>query len=309
MATEHAPGRWRGFYGSWPQMGVPAGLLLSTFVFRVVTGLFSRSQFLAIGWRIPFLLSFVLILVGLFIRLGVAESPVFQRVTETHTEARMPILEVLRTNGKNVLAAVGLFVGPGAGFYLSNTFLLAYGTTHLKLPPTDVLNAILIASAFFFVFIPAAGALSDIYGRRPVYMVGAVLLGVMAFPIFWLIDSRSAVLITLALVLSMITQVLMYGPLGVFFCELFGAHVRYSGASLGYQVGGMLVGLLPFIATALLSVGGGTSWPIALFLIAIDFISFVSVLLVAETRPGVAAPLGQPVDTFAAGTPSQGKIG
>jgi metabolite-proton symporter len=309
MATEHASGRWRGFYGSWPQMGVPAGLLLSTFVFRVVTGLFSRSQFLAIGWRIPFLLSFVLILVGLFIRLGVTESPVFKRVKETHTEARMPILEALRTNGKNVLVAVGLFVGPGAGFYLSNTFLLAYGTTHLKLPPTDVLNATLIASAFFFVFIPAAGALSDIYGRRPVYMAGAVLLGVMAFPIFWLIDSRSAVLITLALLLSMVTQVLMYGPLGVFFSELFGTRVRYSGASLGYQVGGLLVGLIPFIATALLSVGGGSSWPIALFLIVVDGISVVSVLLVAETRPAAATPLGQPIDTFAEGIPSQGKIG
>jgi MFS family permease len=275
----------------------------------VVTGLFSKSQFLAIGWRIPFLLSFVLILVGLFIRLGVAESPIFKRVKESHTEARMPILEALHTNGKNVLVAVGLFVGPGAGFYLTNAFLLAYGTTQLKLPSTEVLNAILIASAFFFMFIPVAGALSDIYGRRPVYMVGAVLLGVMAFPIFWLIDSRSAVLITLALLLSMVTQVLMYGPLGVFFSELFGTRVRYSGASLGYQVGGLLVGLIPFIATALLSVGGGSSWPIALFLIVVDGISVVSVLLVAETRPAAATPLGQPIDTFAEGIPSQGKIG
>ena len=221
----------------------------------------------------------------------------------------MPILEVLRTNNKNVLAAVGLFVGPGAGFYLFNTFLLAYGTTHLKLPPTDVLNATLIASAVFFVFIPAAGALSDIYGRRPVYMAGEVLLGVMAFPIFWLIDSRSTALITLALVLSMVTQVLMYGPLGVFFSELFGTRVRYSGASLGYQVGGLLVGLVPFIATALLSVGGGSSWPIALFLIVVDCISVISVLLVAETRPGAATPLGQPVDTFADVIPSQRTMG
>jgi MFS family permease len=274
-----------------------------------VAGLFSRSQFLAIGWRIPFLLSFVLVLVGLFIRLGVTESPVFKRVKETHTEARMPILEVLRTNGKSVLAAVGLFIGPGAGFYLFNTFLLAYGTTHLTLPPADVLNATLIASAFFFVFIPAAGALSDIYGRRPVYMAGAVLLGVMAFPIFWLIDSRSVVLITLALLLSMVTQVLMYGPLGVFFSELFGTRVRYSGASLGYQVGGLLVGLIPFIATGLLSVGGGSSWPIALFLIVVDCISVASVLLVAETRPGAATPVGQPIDTFAEGMPSKGRLG
>ena len=219
------------------------------------------------------------------------------------------MVEVLRTNGKNVLAAVGLFVGPGAGFYLTNTFLVAYGTTQLKVPPTEVLNAILIASAFFFVFIPAAGALSDIYGRRPVYMVGAVLLGVLAFPIFWLIDSRSAVLITLALFLSMVTQVLMYGPLGVFFSELFGTRVRYSGASLGYQVGGLLVGLIPFIATALLSVGGGSSWPVALFLIVVDGISVVSALLVAETRPGAATTLGQPVDTFADVIPSQRTMG
>jgi hypothetical protein len=140
-------------------------------------------------------------------------------------------------------------------------------------------------------------------------MAGAVLLGVMAFPIFWLIDSRSTVLITLALVLSMVTQVLMYGPLGVFFSELFGARVRYSGASLGYQVGGLLAGLIPFIATALLSVGSGSSWPIALFLIGVDCISVVSALVVAETRPGVATPLGQPIDMFAEGIPTQGKIG
>jgi MFS transporter, MHS family, shikimate and dehydroshikimate transport protein len=307
MATEHAPQRWRGFFGSWPQMGVPAGLLLSTFVFRVVTGAFSPPQFLAIGWRIPFLLSIVLIFVGLFIRLGVTESPVFKQVKETHTEAKLPILDVLRSNGKNVLLAVGMFLGPGVGFYLFNTFLLAYGTTQLKLPSTTILNTILISAVVFFICIPAAGALSDIFGRKPVYIAGAILLGVAAFPIFWLIDSRSAVLITLALVLSMVTQVLMYGPMGVFFSELFGTRVRYSGASLGYQVGGMLVGLVPFVATALLAVGRGASWPIALFLIVIDLISFVSVLLTAETRPSAATPLaqsGQPKDTFAEEIPS-----
>jgi MFS family permease len=291
-------------------MGVPAGLLLSTFVFRLVTGAFSPPQFLAFGWRIPFLLSFVLILVGVFIRLGVTESPAFKQVKETHTEVRMPILDVLRSNGKNVLLAVGMFIGSGVGFYLFNTFLLAYGTAQLKLPSTLLLNAILISTVIFFLGIPAAGALSDIVGRRPVFMAGAIILGVAAFPIFWLIDSRSFGLITLALIVSMITQVLMYGPMGVFFSELFGTRVRYSGASLGYQVGGMLVGLVPFVATALLSAGHGASWPIAVFLIVVDLITLVSVLLTPETRPGAAASLaqpGQPGDTFAEEIPSQRK--
>lgn len=289
IATEHSPHERRGFFGSWPQAGAPLGLLLATAMFTLATLFLTQAQFLAFGWRIPFLLSLLLIIIGLFIRLRVQESPDFRRIKETHMEARMPLIEVFRTSGKEIALATGAFLVDVAGFYLFFTFVLAYGTTQLGMPRLIVLNATLVASALFFFTIPAAAALSDKLGRRPVYIAGIIYTAVMIFPIFWLIESRSAFLVIVSLSLAELGLALMHGPQAALFSELFDTRVRYSGASLGYQIGSVLGGgLTPFIATALLS-AAHASWPISLYLITMAVISLVSVFLIRETRPSTSS--------------------
>lgn len=291
LATEHSPQHRRGFFGSWPQSGAPAGLLLATGMFTLATIFLTPQQFLDFGWRIPFLLSFLLIIIGLFIRLRVEESPAFKRVKETGTEARMPVLEAFRINGKQVALAAGAFLVDVAGFYLFFTYVLSYGTAQLGMPRLVVLNATLIASALFFFAIPAAAALSDTLGRRPVYIAGIICTAVMAFPIFWLFETRSPGLVILSLCLAAIVLAIMHGPQAAFFSELFGTRVRYSGASLGYQLGSVIGGgLAPFIATALFSIAHA-SWPISLYLITMAIISLISVFLTAETRFNTAAEM------------------
>jgi len=293
MATEHAPAHRRGFYGSWPQMGVPAGLILSSLMFSLVSTSFSKPDFLAFGWRIPFLLSFVLVIVGLFIRLRITETPDFERLKAEQAVVRMPIIDVVRhwSNLKYVLLAAGAFVLSNGSFYIYITFSVSYGTTVLNVPSSVILNGILIAAAALAFVLPVAGALSDRYGRLPIYLIGAGLTMLSAFPIFWLIDTRSPVLITLGLCLGMFTTALMYGPQAAFYSEMFGTGVRYSGASLGYQGASIVAGgLAPFIATALLGIFGHVSWPISVYIIILAIITFVSAYLAGETRtPAVIA--------------------
>jgi MFS transporter, MHS family, shikimate and dehydroshikimate transport protein len=289
LATEYSPGSRRGFFGSWPQSGAPAGLVLATGIFSLVTVSLSHQQFLNFGWRVPFLLSFLLVIVGLFIRLKVQETPEFQQVKQTQTQARVPLFELLRTNWRQVLLATGAFIADVGGFYLFTTYVLNYGTVQLKMPQSVVLNATLIASALFFFAIPAAAALSDQFGRRPVYLAGIIYTGIVVFPFFWLFESRSPGLVVLALCLAVIGLALMHGPQAAFFSEMFGTRVRYSGASLGYQLGSVLGGgLMPFIATALFSAAHST-WPISLYLIGLALVSLISVILTRETRPTLAA--------------------
>jgi MFS transporter, MHS family, shikimate and dehydroshikimate transport protein len=287
MAVEHAPRNRRGFYGSWPQTGAPAGLLLSTLVFRTVS-LMSEEQFLAWGWRLPFLLSFVLVGVGTFIRTRIVESPAFASVKETKTESKLPIIEVLRKHPKNVLLAMGARFAENGFFYIYTTFVLTYATEQLKLPRGSILNGVLIATGFHLVAIPSFGALSDRFGRRPVYMGGAVFSALFAFPFFWLVDTRVDVLIWLAIVLGVaIGHAAMYGPQASFFSELFGTRVRYSGASLGYQLASVFAGgLSPLIATALLGLGGGHPWMVSTYMVGLALITIVAVYMAAETYQG-----------------------
>jgi MFS transporter, MHS family, shikimate and dehydroshikimate transport protein len=296
MAVEHAPRGRRGYYGSWPQMGVPAGLVLSTVVFLAFESL-PEEQFLAWGWRIPFLLSIVLVAVGLYIRLRLMESPAFREVEETHTEAQMPILEVFRAYPKNILLAMGARVGDNMLFYIFSVFVLTYVTEELGLPESLGLIGVTIAAAIEFFTIPAFGALSDRVGRRPVYIGGALFCALFAFPFFWLMNTESRVLIWLAIVLALaFGHAAMYAPQASFLSELFGTRVRYSGASIGYQlapiVGG---GIAPFIAVALLA-RTGSYWPIAIYMIGMALITVVSVYLATETSFGEisdAEPAGQ----------------
>ncbi|HYU74434.1 MAG TPA: MFS transporter [Ktedonobacteraceae bacterium] len=292
IATEHAPAARRGFFGSWPQFGVPIGLLLSSLIFSVVASSFSKAAFLSIGWRIPFLLSIVLVAVGLFIRLRIAETPDFERVRETRTIARLPVIDVLRTNLKSVVLAAGAFFLTNGTFYIYVTFIVSYGEKIIKVPSITMLTGVLIGAVAMGVTILAAGALSDRLGRLPVYLAGAAFVGLMAFPVFWLIDTKSPALIALALALGIGGIGIMYGPQAAFFSELFRANVRYSGASLGYQITAIFAGgLAPFIATALLALFNNASWPIALYIVGMAIITLVCTYLAGETRPSAAAEL------------------
>jgi metabolite-proton symporter len=283
MAVEHAPPGRRGFFGSWPQMGVPAGLLLANVVFFVTSSAMSEEQFLAWGWRIPFLLSIILIGVGLYIRLKIMESPAFRRVQESGTEANMPIIDVLRTYPKNVLLAMGMRIAENGTFYILTAFVLTYIVEELGLEQGTGLTGVIIAAAIGLFTIPLFGALSDRVGRRPVYLFGAVFSLLFAFPFFWLLNTGVAPLIWLAVVLGVnLGHDSMYGPQAAYFSELFGTRVRYSGASLGYQLASVLAGgLSPLIAVALLASYGYTA--VAVYMAIMALITVVSVILASET--------------------------
>ena len=283
MAVEHAPPGRRGFFGSWPQMGVPAGLLLANVVFFVTSSAMSEEQFLAWGWRIPFLLSIILIGVGLYIRLKIMESPAFRRVQESGTEANMPIIDVLRTYPKNVLLAMGMRIAENGTFYILTAFVLTYIVEELGLEQGTGLTGVIIAAAIGLFTIPIFGALSDRVGRRPVYLFGAVFSLLFAFPFFWLLNTGVAPLIWLAVVLGVnLGHDSMYGPQAAYFSELFGTRVRYSGASLGYQLASVLAGgLSPLIAVALLASYGYTA--VAAYMAIMALITVVSVILASET--------------------------
>lgn len=282
MAVEHSPRGRRGFYGSWPQMGVPAGLLLGTLAVYLFA-LLPEEQFLAWGWRVPFLLSIVLVGVGLYIRLAIAESPAFRQVQESNTTAPRPIIDVLRTYPKAVLIAMGLRVAENGSFYVFSVFVLAYVTEQLGLPNSLVLAGVMIASAIELFAIPFYGSLSDRVGRKPVYLGGAVFSLLFALPFFWLLNTEVTILIWLAIVLALVGgHAAMYGPQASFFSELFGTRVRYSGASLGYQLASVFAGgLSPFIATALLAAFGYGA--VALYLAFMALITIVAVVLATET--------------------------
>ena len=284
MAVEHAPSGRRGFYGSWPQIGVPAGLLLSTVMFGQISRL-PEQALLSWGWRVAFLVSIALVAVGLFIRLAVVEPPVFARLKQSGAGARLPILDAVRHHPKNVLLAMGARLAENGAFYLYTVFVLTYATQpKIGFTSSLVLKAISIAAVIDLVAIPIFGALSDAVGRRPVYLFGAIFTGLFAFPFFWLIETSSTGLMVLAIILVLVIgHAAMYGPQASFFSELFGTRVRYSGASLGYQLSSVIAGgLSPLIATGLLR-RYGASWPIALFIIGMAAVTTVSVYWAAET--------------------------
>jgi len=302
MAVEHAPPNLRGFFGSFPQIGAYIGLLLSTLVFRYFSTM-PEATFLSWGWRVPFLLSFILVIVGLYIRMKVAESPVFQKLKEQasleKTAPKMPILEVIK-HPKNILLAMGSRFAENGLFYIFTAFALTYVSTQLQVSRVVALNGLLIAAAVNIVVGPAWGALSDKLGRRPVYISGAIACGVLAFPFFWMLQTRQPWIIALAILLPLsLGHAAMYGPQAAFFSELFPAKVRYSGASLGYQLASVFAGgLSPLLATALLASGGGSPTGVSLYMIALVLITVVSVGLTKETfRAGIgpeAAPLPSP---------------
>ena len=284
LAVEHSPRNKRGFYGSLIQIGAPAGLLLGTGAFLIVSNL-PEEQFLSWGWRVPFLVSVLLIGVGLFIRLKIMETPAFSHVKESGTEARMPMVEVFRDYPKNVLLTMGARLSEGQVFNIFAVFAITYATTQLELTRSTVLYGVLIGAAVECLTLPVFGAFADRFGRRPVYMGGAAFCALFAFPFFWLLDTENTVLIWLALALGFaIGHSAMWGPQASFFSEAFGTRVRYSGTSFVYQFSGIASSALtPLIATALLGWAGGSPWLVAMFVIVYAAVSFTSTYLASET--------------------------
>ncbi|GGS56810.1 MFS transporter [Actinokineospora fastidiosa] len=288
LVSEHGSARHRGFWASWPQAGVPVGNLLATAVLAILAATMDDATFESWGWRVPFLLSAVLIILGYWIRSSIEDAPVF---TEARAKAeaeggprRAPAIEALRRYPKQIGICISARLVENISYYVITAFVLTYVTTHLDLGRGLVLNALLIANVVHLVAIPAFGALSDRLGRKPVYLLGTVGMGLWAMVFFPLLDTRDGWLITLAITGGLIAHAAMYGPQAAFFAEQFDTTVRYSGTSIGYQVTSIIAGsLAPLIATALLTRFGSPT-PVALYVVIAAVISTAGVLMATETR-------------------------
>ena len=289
MVVEHAPERHRTWYGGWTFLGSPLGLFLGTAMFSLSTTA-AGGAFLDWGWRIPFLASLVLVVVGIYVRLGIEESPEFKELRAARQVTRVPLAEVLRTSWQKVLLGVGVNVGFNAFIFILVTFLLTYWTKIHGLPQQQVLTASLIGGAAQVVSILVACRIADRVGRTPVMLTGAAFIIVFAFPLFWLIDTGSAGLLILALALAYAGSGILFGPMAAYYAVLFEPRLRYSGAAFSYQLGATLGGgLSPLAATALLTVDHARPWPISLYLVLGGVISAACLLGLRRWAPGPAA--------------------
>jgi metabolite-proton symporter len=281
MVIEHAGNR-RGFWGSLVQIGFPVGVAASAGIFGLMTQL-PEESFLSWGWRVPFLISIVLVAVGFFVRYRLTETPAFKEVVARQDVVKQPIVEVFRRDWRSFLLAVGITVSEVGLAYLLTVFVINYSTTMLGLPRQVVLNAVVYAALVEFVTLPLAGWLSDVFGRKALYMTGALASIAIAFPFFWLFETKDTTIITITLIVTMtLTHALLFGPKAAYMPELFGTRVRYSGAALGANIASAISGgFSPLIATALLA-WAGASWPVSVFIIALSVITVLSVLCAPE---------------------------
>jgi metabolite-proton symporter len=271
----------RGLVAAWPQFGVPAGLFLSNLVILALSA-WSGADFISWGWRVPFVLSIVLIGVGLWIRLGILETPVFKQLLESKRIEKTPILEVIKRQPRQIILSALLRMAEQAPFYIFTAFVFSYGTGTLKMSRDLILTAVLVASCVSFVTIPLSGHISDRIGRRKMYLIGAAVTGIFGFFYFGMLASGSPALVFVAIVLSLIPHDMMYGPQAALIAEAFTPRLRYSGASLGYQLASIIAGgPAPLIATALFA-AYHTGYAVAVYIAACAVISLVATAMMPD---------------------------
>jgi metabolite-proton symporter len=287
LVAEHSPNRQRAFWASWPQAAVPVGNMLATVVLLVLTGTLSDAAFLSWGWRIAFWLSAVVVLIGYYIRTKVSDAPIFleaQQEIERVKAVSYGVVEVLKRYPRGVFTAMGLRFAENIMYYLVVTFSIVYLKNEVGADTSDILWWLLAAHAVHFVVIPQVGRLSDRFGRRPVYIVGAIAAGTWGFFAFPMMNSANYLLIMAAIIIGLIIHAIMYAPQPAIMAEMFPTRMRYSGVSLGYQVTSIFAGsLAPAIATWLLA-KFDSSVPIALYLAAAAVITLIAALATRETK-------------------------
>lgn len=289
MTTEHAPPLSRGFYGSMVQIGFPLGLALGTASFFALAYL-NDQQFLAWGWRIPFIASFILVVIGIFIRMRIEETPEFKQVVREGKVARYPVMDTILRHPKDLIIGLGARITEISWIYVITIFGLSYAVLTLGLSRSLVLGAIALGAAGELITIPLFGHLSDLKGRRVIYLLGCVAAILLSFPFFWGIGTRDPAIVVLTFVIGMsVGHGIMYGVQASFLSEMYPSNLRYSGASLGYQIAAPLGGgLVPLAAAAMVGLNHGATWPVSVLMIVIAALTIVAVLLARETAPGVA---------------------
>jgi MHS family shikimate/dehydroshikimate transporter-like MFS transporter len=291
MVIEHSPPHRRGIYGSIVQIGFPLGMAIGTASFFALARL-DDAQFMSWGWRLPFIGSAVLVVVGTVIRLGVDETPDFKRSVREGRIVRFPVLDIIRQHPKDLLIGLGARITEVSWIYVITIFGLSYAVTTMNLPRSLILGAIAMGAAVELITIPVFGALSDRIGRRPVYMLGCLAAITLAFPIFWAIQTRDPLTVVLGFVIGMsVGHGIMYGVQASFLSEMFPSNLRYSGASLGYQLAAPIGGgLIPLIAATLVGLNHGATWPVSTLMIALALVTMLAVHNAHETAPIVEEP-------------------
>ncbi|MGE7608053.1 MFS transporter [Peribacillus frigoritolerans] len=283
LAVEYAPAEKRGLFGAIPQMGVTIGMLLGTVALSIMT-LLPENAFMTWGWRIPFIFSALLVFFGLWIRKGIDETPSFKKVKESGEVPKLPIVETLKNYWREVLIAVGAKVVETAPFYIFSTFVVSYATANLGFSRTATLTAVMIATIITTILIPIMGNLSDKIGRKKLFIGGTVGMALFAFPYFWLLQQKSVLLLIVATVIGLgVIWAPITAVLGTMFSEIFDAKIRYTGITLGYQIGAALAGgTAPLVATALLEKFNNSYVPVALYIIFASVLSLAAIWAVKD---------------------------
>lgn len=283
LAVEYAPAEKRGLFGAIPQMGVTIGMLLGTVALSIMT-LLPENAFMTWGWRLPFIFSAFLVFFGLWIRKGIDETPSFKKVKESGEVPKLPIVETLKNYWREVLIAVGAKVVETAPFYIFSTFVVSYATANLGFSRTATLTAVMIATIITTILIPFMGMLSDKIGRKKLFIGGTIGMALFAFPYFWLLQQKSVLLLIVATVIGLgVIWAPITAVLGTMFSEIFDARIRYTGITLGYQIGAALAGgTAPLVATALLNRFNNSYVPVALYIIFASVLSLAAIWAVKD---------------------------
>jgi MHS family shikimate/dehydroshikimate transporter-like MFS transporter len=283
MVVENAPDKSRGLLGSMVQLGYPIGNLAAIGALTLLSQL-PEPAFLSWGWRVPFLISIFLAGVGLYIRMQLEETPVFREIEATNAMAPLPVIEVVTKHTRAFFTAIGLKLSEISYVSIAGVFSISYVTGKLGLPRSVILNALLLSAVVALFAIPFFGWLSDRLGRKTMFIASCVFAVLFAFPMFWLFDTKDAAIITLTVLAAIIFgQIIGFGVGAPWYAELFTARLRYSGASLGFQIGAAISGgLTPFAAATFMAWTGGATWPISLYLIALGIITFIATMAAPE---------------------------